>query len=187
MEDYDSILLDAEERMDKALEVLKEKYRGMRTGRANPGLVDSIRVDYYGSPTPLKQIANISAPEPDQLVIKPFDPGGLGDIEKALLKSDLGINPTNDGKILRLTIPPLSQERRQQLAAFAKETAEESRVALRNIRRDANKHAEKLEKDKKISEDEHKSLKDEIQNLLKDHEGKVDGLLGKKTEELTTI
>ena len=185
--DYDSILLDAEERMDKALEVLKEKYRGMRTGRANPGLVDSIRVDYYGSPTPLKQIANISAPEPDQLVIKPFDPGGLGDIEKAILKSDLGLNPSNDGKILRLTIPPLSQERRKQLAAFAKETAEESRVALRNIRRDGNRNADQLQKDKTISEDQQSDLKDEVQKLLKDYEGKVDELLKKKTEELTTM
>ncbi len=185
--DYDEVLMDAEERMEKALDVLTDKYRGMRTGRASPGLVDSLRVDYYGSPTPLKQIANISAPEPDQLVIKPFDPGGLGDIEKAILKSDLGLNPSNDGKILRLTIPPLSQERRKQLAAFAKETAEESRVALRNIRRDGNRNADQLQKDKTISEDQQSDLKDEVQKLLKDYEGKVDELLKKKTEELTTM
>jgi len=185
--DYDSILLDAEERMDKALAVLQDKYRGMRTGRANPGLVDSLRVDYYGSPTPLKQLANISAPEPDQLVIKPFDPSALGEIEKAILKSDLGLNPSNDGKIVRLLIPPLSQERRKQLASFAKETAEESRVSLRNIRRDANRHADQLEKDSGLSEDDQKRLKDDIQKLLKDYEGKVDSLLKHKSDELTTM
>ena len=185
--DYDEILLDAEERMDKALAVLKDKYRGMRTGRATPGLVDTLRVEYYGSPTPLKQIANISAPEPDQIVIKPFDPSGIADIEKALQKSDLGINPTSDGKILRLVLPPLSQERRQQLVGFAKETAEEGRVAMRNIRRDANKHGDQLEKDKTISEDELKTLKDEVQKLLKTHEEQIDDIFKKKTEELTTI
>mgnify|MGYP001238161219 FL=1 len=185
--DYDTILLDTEERMEKALEVLKDKYRGMRTGRANPGLVDSLRVDYYGSPTPLKQIANISAPEADQLLIKAFDPSALGEIEKAILKSDLGINPQNDGKILRLVLPPLSLERRQQLATFAKEASEESRVAMRNIRRDSNRQSDQLQKDKEISEDEHKSLKNEIQKLLKDHESKVDSLLKDKTEELTTM
>ena len=185
--DYDTILLDTEERMEKALEVLKDKYRGMRTGRANPGLVDSLSVDYYGSPTPLKQIANISAPEADQLLIKAFDPSALGEIEKAILKSDLGINPQNDGKILRLVLPPLSQERRQQLATFAKEASEESRVAMRNIRRDSNRQSDQLQKDKEISEDEHKDLKNEIQKLLKGHESKVDSLLKDKTEELTTM
>ena len=185
--DYDTVLLDTEERMDKALDVLKDKYRGMRTGRANPGLVDSLKVDYYGSPTPLKQIANISAPEADQLLIKAFDPGALGEIEKSILKSDLGINPQNDGKILRLIIPPLSQERRQQLAAFAKETAEDTRIAVRNIRRDANRQADQLQKDKKLSEDEGKDLKNEIQKLIKNIEDKVSDLLKDKTEDLTTM
>ena len=173
--------------MDKALNVLKDKYRGMRTGRDNPALVDSLRVDYYGSPTPLKQIANISAPEADQLLIKAFDPSALSEIEKAILKSDLGINPQNDGKILRLILPPLSQERRQQLASFAKETAEETRIAIRNVRRDANKQADQLEKDKNISEDDSKDLKEEIQKLLKNIESKVDELLKSKADELTTM
>jgi ribosome recycling factor len=185
--DADTLLLETEERMEKAQVVLQEKFRGMRTGRANPGLVDALRVDYYGSPTPLKQIANISAPEPDQLVIKPFDPSALGDIEKAILKSDLGIHPSSDGKILRLQIPPLSQERRKQLAAWAKEVAEETRVALRNIRRDANRHVDQLEKDKEISEDEQESLKDEVQKLLKQYEEKVDEVLKKKSAELTSM
>ena len=119
--------------------------------------------------------------------IKAFDPSALSEIEKAILKSDLGINPQNDGKILRLILPPLSQERRQQLASFAKETAEETRIAIRNVRRDANKQADQLQKDKNISEDESKDLKEEIQKLLKDIEGKVDELLKSKAEELTTM
>jgi len=183
--DYDTIVLETEERMEKAFEVLREKFRGMRTGRANVGLVDSLRVEYYGSPTPLKQIANVSAPEADLLVIKPFDPSALGDIEKAILKSDVGIHPSNDGKIIRLQVPPLSQERRKQLAARAKETAEETRVAIRNIRRDANKHADSIAKT--MGEDELKKLKDEIQELTKSHETKVDELLESKTKELTTM
>lgn len=183
--DYDTIVFETEERMEKALEVLKEKYRGMRTGRANVGLVDGIRVDYYGSPTPLKQIANISAPEADLLVIKPFDPGSLGDIEKAILKSDVGIHPQNDGKLIRLQVPPLSQERRKQLAQRAKETAEEARIAIRNIRRDGNRHADGIAKS--MSEDDLKKLKDEVQGLTKSFEEKVDATLEQKTKELTTM
>ncbi|MGQ9590662.1 MAG: ribosome recycling factor [Planctomycetota bacterium] len=171
--------------MEKATEVLKEKYRGMRTGRANPGLVDSVRVEYYGSQVPLKQIANITAPEADLLVIKPFDPTALGAIEKAILKSDVGIHPSNDGKVIRLQLPPLSQERRKQLAGRAKEIAEEARVAVRNIRRDANKQAESL--GKSISEDDLKRLKTEIQKLTDQFEAAIDGALASKTQELTTL
>ncbi len=182
---YETIIRESKERMEKALEVLKDKFRGMRTGRASPSLVDSIRVDYYGSSTPLKQIANISAPEADMIVIKPFDQGALGEIEKAIQKSDLGINPTNDGKLVRLKLPPLSQERRNQLAHLAKSTSEETRVALRNIRRDANKHVDALAKT--ISEDDLKKLKDDVQNLLKSFEERVDQGLEAKTKELTTL
>lgn len=185
--DYDTLVLETEERMEKAVAVLRDKFRGMRAGRASPGLVEGLRVDYYGSPTPLKQIANISAPEADLLVIKPFDPSALGDIDKAIQKSDIGIHPSNDGKILRLQVPPLSQERRQQLVNLAKETAEEARIALRNIRRDANKAAEQLKKQSSLSEDDLKSLKDEIQKLTKDHEDKVDKALEQKTGDLTTM
>ncbi len=183
--DYDTILLDGEERMEKACQVLADKFRGMRTGRASPGLVEGIRVEYYGSPTPLKQLANISAPDADLLVIKPFDPGGLGDIEKAIMKSDVGIHPSNDGKVIRLQIPPLSQERRQQLASRAKETAEETRIAVRNIRRDANKHADEIKKT--MSEDDVKALKDEVQELVKTFEKKIDKMLADKSEELTSF
>jgi ribosome recycling factor len=185
--DYDTILLETEERMEKAVEVLKEKYRGMRTGRASPGLVEGVRVEYYGNLTPLKQLANISAPEADLLVIKPFDPGSLGDIEKAIMKSDVGIHPSNDGKIIRLQVPPLSQERRQQLAARAKDTAEEARIAMRNVRRDANKQAEALHKEKALSEDELRQLKDEVQGLTKNYEEHIEKLFAAKAHELTTL
>jgi ribosome recycling factor len=185
--DPDELLLTTEERMEKAVEVLKDRFRGMRTGRANTGLVENVKVDYYGSPTPLKQIANISAPEAALLVIKPFDPSSLGAIEKAIQKSDVGINPMNDGKLIRLAIPPLSEERRKQLVGRAKETAEESRISIRNIRRDANKSADQLKDDKKISEDDQERLKKEIQELTKTHEEKIEEALKSKTEELTAI
>ncbi len=185
--DYDEILLDTEERMEKALEVLHSELRSMRTGRAHPGLVELIKVDYYGTPTPLKQLSNISAPEADLLVVKPFDPSSLGDIEKGILKSDVGITPMNDSKVLRLRIPPLSEERRKQLVQRAKELGEESRVSLRNIRRDANRHSDQLQKDGGLSEDELHRLKDEIQQLTKKKEGTVDEDLKRKTEELMEI
>lgn len=185
--DRDTLLLETDERMEKAIEVLIDKYRGMRTGRANPGLVENVRIDYYGTPTPLKQIANIAAPEPDLLVIKPFDGSSLGDIQKAIQKSDVGINPATDGRVIRLQIPPLSEERRKQLVGRAKDGAEESRIAIRNIRRDANKQAEQLQKDKEISEDELKVLKEEIQEYTKTSEKKVDDALKKKSDELTSF
>lgn len=185
--DRDEILLDAEERMEKGLEVLRSEFRSMRTGRAHPGLVEGVRVDYYGSPTPLKQIANVSAPEADMLVVKPFDPASIGDIEKGILKSDLGIAPMNDGKLVRLKIPPLSEERRKQLVQRAKEVAEETRVSIRNVRRDANKHADGEQKSGNLSEDEQHDLKDEIQNLTKKMEGVVDDELKRKTAELMEV
>lgn len=183
--DGDTILLETEERMSKAIEVFKDKLRATRTGRASPGLVEGVRVEYYGSPTPLKQIANISAPEASMLVIKPFDPASLLDIEKAISKSDIGIHPTNDGKVLRLQIPPLSQERRKQLVQKTKDFAEETRVSIRNVRRDGNKHADGLAKT--ISEDELKHLKDQVQELTKKYEGEVDSLLDAKSKELMSF
>jgi ribosome recycling factor len=181
--DSDELLLETEERMEKALEVLQTKFRGMRTGRANPGLVESVKVDYYGSSTPLKQIASISAPEPSLLVVRPFDPSSLGSIEKAIQKSDVGIHPMNDGKLIRLQVPPLSEERRKQLAGRAKEVAEEARISIRNVRRDANKTADDLG----ISEDDLEKLKEEIQGLVKTYEGKVEDALKTKTAELTQL
>jgi ribosome recycling factor len=184
---YDDVLLEAEEKMDKSVEVLKTDYRGMRTGRAHPGLVEPIRVEYYGSPTPLRQLAQIMVPEPNQLVIKAFDPGSLGDIEKAILKSELGITPQNDGKVIRLTIPPLSEQRRKQLVAQAKERAEAARVSIRNVRRDANKAAEELVDGGEVGEDDFEKLKKEIDELTKTYTKSVDDALAAKTQELMEV
>ncbi len=169
----DEILLDCEERMDKAVQVLKSSLAGIRTGRASPGLVDQLRVEVYGSPTPIKQLASVGVPEPTQIVIKPYDPGTLKDIEKAIIASDLGFNPQNDGRLIRINVPPLPAEQRRKLVARVKELAEEAKVAIRNIRRDANKAADQAEKNKELSEDDRDRLKEEIQDLTKQHENEV--------------
>lgn len=181
---YDDVLLDAEERMEKSTESLKTDFRGMRTGRAHPGLVEPIRVEYYGSPTPLRQLAQIMVPESNQIVIKPFDPSSVSDIEKAIMKSDLGITPQTDGKVIRLQVPALSEQRRKKLVSTAKERSENARIAIRNVRRDANKEADALTKSSEISEDEQKRLKSEIDDLTKKYTGLVDTGLKDKTTEL---
>jgi len=169
----EDILLDAEERMDKALSHLKTNLAGIRTGRAAPGLLDSVKVTVYGSQTPLKQLASVGAPEPQQLVIRPFDPSVIKDIEKAIVASELGLNPQNDGRIIRINIPPLSTDTRKKLVARIKELAEETRVSIRNVRRDANKAIETAEKDKVISEDDRDKAKEEVQELTKKYEESV--------------
>jgi ribosome recycling factor len=179
----DDILLDSEERMEKAVDVFKHALAGIRTGRANPGLVDSLRVEVYGSQSILKAIAQVGAPEPTQIVIRPFDPGTIKDIEKAIRTSDLGLNPQSDGRVIRLSIPPLSTDVRRKLVARIKELGEEAKVAIRNVRRDGNKAADQSEKDKILTEDDCKSLKDEIQELTKKYEGIVADLAkGKESE-----
>jgi ribosome recycling factor len=180
----DDILLDAEERMEKAISKLKGDLTGIRTGRANPGLVDSLRVEVYGSPTPLKQVANVSAPEPQQIVIRPFDPSTLKDIEKGIIGSDLGLTPQSDGKIIRLNVPPLSGDVRRKMVARTKELAEESKVATRNIRRDANKAADQGEKSKELTEDERDFVKKEIQDLTKKFEDQANDLAKAKEAEV---
>jgi ribosome recycling factor len=180
----EEILLDVEERMDKAVRKLKGDLAGIRTGRANPGLVDSLRVEVYGSATPLKQIASVGAPEPNQILIRPYDPGTLKDIEKAIQASDLGFNPQSDGRIIRLNIPPLSTEVRRKMVARIKDLAEETRVALRNIRRDGNKMADQSEKDKDLSEDDRDGVKEEIQNLIKQYEAQVGDLAKSREKEV---
>src|SRR3954468_4205633 len=136
----DDILLDTEERMEKAVKVFADELRGLRTGRATPALVDSLRVEYYGSLTPLKQLANISTPDPQQIVIRPFDQGALKDIEKAIRSSDLGMSPSNDGKVIRLTVPAMSGDQRTKMVTRIKKSCEDAKVSCRNIRRDGNKH-----------------------------------------------
>jgi ribosome recycling factor len=189
MNDPDEILLDVQERMLKAVDHLKDELRGLRTGRASPALVDNIKVDYYGSPTPMGQIAQISIPEARQIAIKPFDKNALKPIETALLTSDLGLQPSSDGKLVRVTLPPLSEEQRKKLAGRAKEIAEEAKVSIRNVRRDGNKNAETAMKDKSnhISEDQGKDLLDSIQQELKDHEKQVEDILKAKTQEIMTV
>jgi ribosome recycling factor len=182
--DQDEILLDTEERMEKAVEVLQKQLQGIRTGRATTGLVDSIRVDYYGSPTPIKQLATVSVPEPQQIVIKPFDASSLSAIAKAIQASDTGLAPNSDGRLIRLNIPPLSTERRRQLVTRVKEFAEEARVSIRNVRRDGNKHADQAEKDKVLSEDDCKACKEQVQDLTKKYEGKVNDLAANKEKEV---
>jgi ribosome recycling factor len=180
----DDILLDAEDRMEKAIGVLKHALAGIRTGRANPGLVDSIRVDAYGSSTPLKQLASVGAPEPQQIVIRPYDPSIIKDIEKAIVASDLGFNPQSDGRVVRINVPPLSTEVRRKLVARVKELAEDAKVSIRNIRRDANKAADQAEKDKELSEDDRDALKDDIQELTKKYEGQVSDMAKKREAEV---
>ena len=182
--DQDEILLDCEDRMEKAVGVYQGQLQGLRTGRATPGLVDSLRVEAYGAPTPLKQLANVSVPEPQQIVIRPFDPGVIADIVKAIQASELGLSPNSDGRLIRLNVPSLSTERRRQLVSRVKELAEEARVAIRNVRRDANKHAEQGEKQKLFSEDDRDLAKDEIQDLTKRFEGKVNDLASSKETEV---
>jgi ribosome recycling factor len=183
--DQDEILLDTEDRMEKAAAVFKNALTGLRTGRANPGLVDSIRVNYYGSPTPLKQMAVISCPEPQQIVIKPFDASTLGEIAKAIQSSDAGLAPNSDGRLIRLNVPPLSTERRREFVTRVGKLAEDARVAIRNIRRDGNKHAETAEKDGELSEDDCKGLKDEIQELTKKYENSANDLAKAKETEVS--
>lgn len=167
----DEIMLDVEDRMEKAISVLKNQLSGIRTGRANPGLVDSLRVDVYGSQSPLKQLAQVGAPEPQQILIRPYDAGTIKDIEKAIIASGLGLAPQSDGRVIRLNIPPLTTETRKKLCSRIKELTEDAKVSLRNVRRDGNKAAEQEEKDKLLSEDECKSIKEDIQELTKKYEG----------------
>jgi ribosome recycling factor len=164
------IINDANERMEKALEVLKKNLGGIRTGRANPGLVDSVRVDVYGSPTPIKQIAQVGAPEPTQIVIRPYDTTIIKEIEKAIVSSDLGFNPQSDGRVVRINIPPLSTDVRKKMVSRIKDLTEETKVAIRSVRRDGNKAADQMQKDKLLSEDQRDDVKDEIQELTKKFE-----------------
>ncbi len=180
----EEILFDAEERMDKAVNVFRDELRGLRTGRATPALVDMIRVEYYGSPTPLKQLAQISTPDPQQIVIKPFDQGCLKDIEKAIRSSDLGMSPNNDGKMIRLTVPPMSGEQRQKMVTRIKKSAEEAKVAIRNIRRDGNKAFDTSEKNKEMTEDERDAGKEDVQKLLKQYEDRISEMADKKSKEV---
>ncbi|WP_435005216.1 ribosome recycling factor [Tundrisphaera lichenicola] len=183
----EEIAFEAEERMEKSIALLADQLKGVRTGRANTGLVDSIRVEYYGSPTPLKQLANLSTPEPSQILIRPFDQTAIGDIVKAIQTSDLGLTPNSDNKVIRLNVPSLSVEQRKKLVGRVKDLAEEARISIRNIRRDANKHADKELTDKQMTEDDVEKCKEEIQSLTKRFEGKVNDMAEKKSAEILEV
>ncbi|MDD4889977.1 MAG: ribosome recycling factor [Phycisphaerae bacterium] len=185
----DETLFEAEGSMEAAVEYFRNELRGVRTGRAHVGLVDHLHVEYYGSKTELRQMAAINTPSSDLIVIKPFDPSALKEIERAILASDIGLTPMSDGKIIRLGIPPLSGERRRHLTMQVKKMAEESRVTIRNARRDANKALDKMEKDKSegVSEDDIKRGKDQVQKLTEQYEAKIAELLVDKEKEIENV
>ncbi len=178
---------EAKERMVKSIKALENDFNTLRTGRATPALLDGVKVDYYGTPTPLNQTANISVPEARLLVIQPWDKSTLGIIEKAIQSADLGFNPSNDGKVIRINIPPLTEDRRKELVKVAKNNAEQSRVAIRNIRRDANEELKKAQKNSEITEDDLKRGETEIQKLTDDHIAKIDEILKTKESEIMEV
>jgi ribosome recycling factor len=181
------IYADAEDRMNKALDSLERDYRKLRTGRASISLVDGIRVGYYGTPTPLSQLATLTIPDPRTIMIQPWDVSVIGEVEKAILKSELGLTPMNDGKLIRINIPPLNAERRRDLVKVVKKMAEESKVAARNIRRDANEMIKDLKKDKEISEDEQFRAQEETQKVTDEFIKRIDALYTLKEKEILEI
>jgi ribosome recycling factor len=183
----EEIQAETKRKMERTLEIIKEELKSIRTGRATPGLVENIKVDCYGSHTPIKQLANITVPEAQLIVIRPFDVSIIKDIEKAILQSELGLTTHTDGKVVRIPIPPLNEERRGKIVAQIKEMAEETKIAIRNIRREANKNIDKEEKNVQLAEDEAKKTKEKIQKFTHDYEAKLDEILAKKSEEILKI
>ena len=183
----DERLVAFEDKMKKSLHNLEEEYAGIRAGRANPHVLDKLRVDYYGTPTPIQQVANVNVPEPRMIQIQPWEASMVKEIEKAIMTSDLGINPTNDGKVIRLVFPELTEERRKELAKDVKKKGENAKVAIRNIRRDGNDAFKKLSKSEDISEDEIKDLEDSLQKLTDKYIANVDKAVEEKTKEILTV
>jgi len=183
----DDTLLEAEDKMDKTVQFLSQELSGLRTGKAHPSLVDTITVDYYGTPSRLRDIASISTPEPRLIVISPFDPSSLGLIEKAIIAANIGITPMNDGRLIRVPIPELSEERRKEMVKMAGRTTEEQRVAIRNIRRDANDQIKSSQKNGDITEDERDSALEDVQKSTDKHIKKMDELLAAKEEEIMEV
>ncbi len=185
--DQDTIILETEERMEKAVSNMDKDFAKLRTGRASTSLVDDIKVDYYGSPTPINQLASVSIPDSRTITIQPWDKGGFGAVEKAIMKSDLGLTPVNDGKIIRISIPALTEERRKDLVKVSRKYNEDAKVAVRNVRRDANDQLKKLEKDKSISEDELKKAMDDVQKLTDKYVAEADKKCQAKEKEIMDI
>jgi ribosome recycling factor len=183
----EDFLSDATQRMDKSVETTHEHFNSVRTGRATPALLDRITIDYYGTPTPLKNLATISSPEPRMLTIQPFDPSSIKLIEKTIQESDLGLTPSNDGKLIRLPIPQLTEERRKDLAKVVRGMAEEGRVAVRNVRRDAIKHLSDLVKNGDVGDDEERAAEGRVQKLTDEHTARIDELLKRKEAEIMEV
>ncbi|MEG9296685.1 ribosome recycling factor [Mangrovibacillus sp. Mu-81] len=182
-----TIIANANERMTKAIQTFSRELASIRAGRANASLLDKINVDYYGAPTPVNQLAGISIPEARMLVIQPYDKSALGDIEKAILKSDLGITPSSDGNILRIVIPALTEERRKDLVKLVKKEAEDAKVAIRNIRRDANDDLKKKEKNGDITEDDLRGFSDDVQKATDESIAKIDSIMKDKEKEILEV
>jgi ribosome recycling factor len=182
-----ALLKDMETRMQGAVDLLAREFAGVRTGRANAGLLDALRVEAYGQPMPLNQLATVSVPDAKTLVIQPWDGSQIGAIEKAILKSDLGLTPANDGKVVRLTLPPLTEERRRQLAKTVGKLAEDARVAVRNVRREANDKLKAMARDKKVSQDEERRGHDQIQKATDRFIARIDELAKKKEQEILSV
>lgn len=183
----DNVRLETKNKMDKTVEFLSQELSGLRTGKAHPSLVDTITVDYYGTPTRLRDIANISTPEPRLIVVNPFDPSSLGLIEKAIIAANIGITPMNDGRLIRVPIPELSEERRKDMAKMAGRTTEEQRIAIRNIRRDANDQIKGLQKSSEITEDDRDDALEEIQKSTNEHIKKMDDMLAAKEKDILEV
>jgi len=187
MDSLDDILLDTEEKMEKTLHVLGEQFSGIRTGKASPALVENVKVDYYGTQTRLREIAGISTPEPRLIVISAYDPTALPEIEKAILAANLGVTPVSDGKLIRVPIPELSEERRTELTKVARRMSEEARVAIRNVRRDANDQIKTIQKEGKITEDDRQHGLQEVQKSTDQYVGKIDSQLQAKEQEIMAV
>lgn len=185
--DIDTVLLDGEERMGKAVVSLVRDFAKLRTGRATTALVDNIKADYYGTLTPISQMASVTVPDSRSLSIQPWDKSGFSAVEKAILKSDLGLTPINDGKVIRINIPPLTEERRKELVKVGRKYAEDARIAVRNVRRDANEALKKMEKDKEISTDEKKKAEENVQKLTDNYVGQIDRHIADKEKEILEI
>lgn len=181
------IISSAEDRMKKTLEALRKDYSSLRAGRATPALLDKVQVEYYGTMSPINQMANVSVPEPRMLVIQPWDKSVISDIEKAILKSDLGLTPNNDGTVIRINIPQLTQERRTELVKVVKKKAEDARVSIRNLRRDANDELKLFEKEGEISEDDNRRGQEEVQKLTDKYVKEVDQVLDNKEQEILEV
>ena len=185
--DKESVLLDSEDRMDKALGALDRDFSRLRTGRASTGLVDNIKVDYYGTPTPISQLASVAIPDSRTITIQPWDRGAFASVEKAILKSDLGLTPVNDGKIIRISIPPLTEDRRKELGKLARKSGEEAKVAIRNIRRDAVDKFKSAQKKSEMTEDELHDGEEKMQKLTDKYVKEIDAMVAKKSKELAEV